>query len=118
MIMQFEDYSLDQLVDCLFGLLNNSEIPAETVARKIKETLRNNKDDLQKKLDRTCQILDLLEKDDTFPGFVTSENYEPINGYEWTPIKTEDKINFKFDNGPNGDNYEHSNYYWDTDRNK
>lgn len=115
--MNFEDYSLDQLVDCLFDVVNNSDVPAETVVQKIKDTLENNKLDLQKKLDRTCEILDLLEKDDGLPyGFKTSENYELSDGYEWTPLGVEDKINFKFMN--NKDNYKHSKYYWDTDRNK
>ena len=119
--MNFEDYSLDQLVDCLFDVLNNSDIPAETVVQKIKDTLENNKLDLQKKLDRTCEILDLLERDDTLPeGFRTSENYDLSDGFEWTPVMSdltsEDKIDFKFVNKK--DNYKHSDYYWDTDRNR
>ena len=115
--MNFEDYSLDQLVDCLFDVLNNSDIPAETVVQKIKDTLENNKLDLQKKLDRTCEILDLLEKDNTLPeGFRTSENYDLSDGFEWTPLRGEDKINFN--KYPNSNNYKHSDHYWDTDRNR
>lgn len=115
--MNFEDYSLDQLVDCLFDVLNNSDIPAETVVQKIKDTLENNRLDLQKKLDRTSDILKLLEQDNSLPyGFQTSENYDSSDGYEWTPLGAEDKIDFKFVN--NKDNYEHSKCYWDRYRNK
>lgn len=126
--MNFEDYTLDQLTDCLFDILNNSDIPPETVVSKIKETLQDNKLDLQRKLDRTTKILNLLEKDEGLPDlFKTSENYNVTDGYEWTPgSPTFSDINHQtfgdlinYNKYPNTtDSYEHSEYYWDTDRNK
>ena len=123
MIMNFEDYSLDQLTDCLFDLVNNSDIPPEVVVSKIKESLKDNKLDLQRKLDRTTEILSLFEKDQVVPdNHITSEFYSMYDGYEWTPTPSstsnvDDKINFnKYPT--NGDAYKHSEYYWDTDRNK
>ena len=110
--MNNEDYSLALLGDALFEVLHNSDIPAETIVEKIRDTLQDSENYLETRLDRTRDVLRYFSDD----GLSKEEMKETVSGldftdgYEWTPLSTSkslsDMINTK------------SPYYWDTNRNR
>lgn len=114
--MPFEDYTLDNLCDCLYDLLNNTDIRTEDVINRIVDTLENNKKELQNRIERVDTILKVIDKRKMTKPTESSEKYDLTDGFEWTPLGVEDKIKFKFANKK--DDYDHSDYYWDTDRNR
>lgn len=113
-----EDFSLAALDEALFDVLHNTELSADAIVDKIVSSLDESVSDLEVKLERIRDVRSRFVQNSTSRfEFQTSENYDLSDGFEWTPLRSEDKINFnKYPNSKS--NYKHSDHYWDTDRNR
>ena len=113
--MEFEDFTLDQLADCLFEVLYNSDASGEQVAHRILKTLENHKQELQEKLDRTNKILDLLNSEAVCYDEPKESNAftDPNYGFEWTPLMNPEPNRFDIFTKTPEDKNRHSKYYND-----